>query len=102
MRTLGLAPDVAARLHRWCRGRDDAPVVERAPPKTLSVQMSLTPEPLPMHPAQAGHPAVGSDSAGALLSPVHGIAEEALDFGLDTGCCGVVELPCVARLTFRH
>lgn len=41
MRTaLGFPADVAAKLYRWARGRDAAPVAPRPPPKTLSVQVS--------------------------------------------------------------
>ena len=41
--TLGFDMDTAQKLHRWGRGRDDAPVTERAPPKTLSVQVPQVP-----------------------------------------------------------
>ena len=61
---LGFPPDLAARLHGWARGRDEAPVAPRPPPKTLSVQMSLTPEPLPMHPSTIGQQAVAGGSCG--------------------------------------
>jgi hypothetical protein len=61
---LGFPPDLAARLHGWARGQDDAPVTPRPPPKTLSVQMSLTPEPLPMHPSTVGQQAVAGSSRG--------------------------------------
>ena len=49
---LGLKPAAAAQLAQWCRGLDSTPVQERGPPKTLSVQMSLTPQLLKMHPSQ--------------------------------------------------
>jgi hypothetical protein len=49
---LGLKPAAAAQLAQWCRGLDATPVQERGPPKTLSVQMSLTPQLLKMHPSQ--------------------------------------------------
>jgi len=126
--SLGFPADLAAKLHQWARGRDDAPVAERPPPKTLSVQvtfwfmlillsapcirkaqvqaanlllcavgvvqwqwqnlhnfaltlsrgagrqateqplinlqMSLTPDALPMHPSQIGQPTVAGDRPG--------------------------------------
>ena len=61
---LGFPQDLAARLHGWARGRDEAAVAPRPPPKTLSVQMSLTPEPLPMHPSTVGQQAVAGSSRG--------------------------------------
>ncbi len=39
--SLGFPADLAAKLHQWARGRDDAPVAERPPPKTLSVQVTF-------------------------------------------------------------
>lgn len=72
MRTaLGFAPDLAAKLYRWARGQDDAPVAPRPPPKTLSVQMSLTPEPLARHPSTVGQPAVASESSSERIHTMH-------------------------------
>lgn len=136
--SLGFPADLAAKLHQWASGRDDAPVAERPPPKTLSVQvtfwfmlillsvpcmgkaqvqaanlllcavgvvqrhnfaltlsrgagrqatteqpsihlqMSLTPDALPMHPSQIGQPTVAGDRHGepavqaAVMSPTLG------------------------------
>ena len=46
LQALGFTAERAQQLCAWARGECDAAVEERAPPKTLSVQMSLTPVPL--------------------------------------------------------
>ncbi|EFN58875.1 hypothetical protein CHLNCDRAFT_140768 [Chlorella variabilis] len=64
---LGLKPAAAAQLAQWCRGVDTTP--ERGPPKTLSVQMSLTPQLLPMHPSQ-GRTVSASGGPPGVLEPL--------------------------------
>ena len=62
---LGFAPDQAKQLSEWSHGQDASPVVERPPPKTLSIQMTLTPIPLAMHPSLGRDIAVAGGKAGA-------------------------------------
>ncbi|PSC72656.1 protease 2 isoform A [Micractinium conductrix] len=69
---LACKPAAAAQLAQWCRGLDDTPVQDRGPPKSLSVQMSLTPQPLPMHPSQGLTVAVAGGRAGVLEPLVTG------------------------------
>ncbi|KAL4457562.1 hypothetical protein ABPG75_012427 [Micractinium tetrahymenae] len=69
---LGLKPAAAAQLHGWCRGLDDTPVQDRGPPKTLSVQMSLTPQLLSMHPSQGLTVSASGGRAGVLEPLVTG------------------------------
>lgn len=61
---LGFAPEQAQQLSEWSHGRDKAPVAERPPPKTLSIQMTLTPIPLVMHPSMGRDIAVAGGKAG--------------------------------------
>lgn len=62
---LGFASEPAQQLSDWSHGRDHAPVAERPPPKTLSIQMTLTPIPLVMHPSMGRDIAVAGGKAGA-------------------------------------
>lgn len=57
---------MAAALWAWCRGRSDEDVAEKGPPKTLSVQISLTPVPLAMHPSQGAEVSAAGGKAGGL------------------------------------
>ncbi|KAK9863912.1 hypothetical protein WJX84_000340 [Apatococcus fuscideae] len=61
---LGFQPDIAAQLWAWCRGQCEEEVAERGPPKTLSVQISLTPVPLAMHPSQGAQVSAAGGKAG--------------------------------------
>ncbi|KAK9831624.1 hypothetical protein WJX74_003145 [Apatococcus lobatus] len=61
---LGFQPDVAASLWAWCRGQCEEEVAEKGPPKTLSVQISLTPVPLAMHPAAGAQVSAAGGKAG--------------------------------------
>ena len=61
---LGYAADQAKQLSDWSRGLDASPVAERPPPKTLSIQMTLTPIPLVMHPSMGRDIAVAGGKAG--------------------------------------
>ncbi len=61
---LGFAPDQAKQLSEWSHGLDSSPVAERPPPKTLSIQMTLTPIPLAMHPSMGRDIAVAGGKAG--------------------------------------
>jgi len=61
---LGFAADQAKQLSEWSRGFDASPVAERPPPKTLSIQMTLTPIPLVMHPSMGRDIAVAGGKAG--------------------------------------
>ena len=65
---LGFAPEQAQQLSEWSHGRDKAPVAERPPPKTLSIQMTLTPIPLVMHPSMGRDIAVAGGKAGMTKS----------------------------------
>lgn len=60
---LGVKPAVAQQLHGWARGLDPSPVQEREPPRTLSVQMTLTLVPRPM-PAALGRVSASGGQAG--------------------------------------
>ena len=62
---LGIARERAAKLAQWAWGQCSAPVAERPPPKSLSVQMSLTPVPLAMHPSFEGKSVCGHAPSGA-------------------------------------
>ncbi|DBA78854.1 TPA: hypothetical protein ACH3X1_008741 [Trebouxia sp. C0004] len=66
---LGFAADQAEQLSEWSHGFDASPVAERPPPKTLSIQMTLTPIPLVMHPSMGRDIAVAGGKAG-LLEPL--------------------------------
>lgn len=66
---LGFAADQAKQLSEWSHGFDASPVAERPPPKTLSIQMTLTPIPLVMHPSMGRDIAVAGGKAG-LLEPL--------------------------------
>lgn len=66
---LGFAADQAKQLSEWSHGLDASPVAERPPPKTLSIQMTLTPIPLVMHPSMGRDIAVAGGKAG-LLEPL--------------------------------
>ncbi|KAL3138106.1 hypothetical protein ABBQ38_005336 [Trebouxia sp. C0009 RCD-2024] len=66
---LGFAPDQAKQLADWSHGDDSSPVIKRPPPKTLSIQMTLTPIPLVMHPSMGRDIAVAGGKAG-LLEPL--------------------------------
>ena len=61
---LGFASDQARQLSEWSHGVDASPVAERPPPKTLSIQMTLTPIPLVMHPSMGRDIAVAGGKAG--------------------------------------
>lgn len=62
--TFGFPEDFSVKLLGWSRGLDGAEVAERPPPKTLSVQMSLTPQLLPIHPNQLEPPLAGTSKPG--------------------------------------
>ena len=64
---LGFASDQARQLSEWSHGVDASPVAERPPPKTLSIQMTLTPIPLVMHPSMGRDIAVAGGKAGEFL-----------------------------------
>lgn len=66
---LGFQPDVAASLWAWCRGQCEEEVAEKGPPKTLSVQISLTPVPLAMHPSAGAQVSAAGGKAGAPTCP---------------------------------
>ena len=68
---LGLQPDVAASLWGWCRGQCQDEVAEKGPPKTLSVQISLTPVPLAMHPSAGAQVSAAGGKAGGLSYSNH-------------------------------
>ena len=59
---LGFTKERANQLAQWAWGNCSAPVEERPPPKSLSVQMSLTPVPLAMHPSFQGRSVCDDDS----------------------------------------
>ena len=65
---LGFAADQAKQLSEWSHGFDASPVAERPPPKTLSIQMTLTPIPLVMHPSMGRDIAVAGGKAGLCQS----------------------------------
>jgi hypothetical protein len=69
----GLSGAMAAQLWEYGGGRDSQLPTVRPPPKTLSVQTSLTPVPIAMHPSCAGRAVATGDSNG-MLQPlmVHG------------------------------
>lgn len=59
------------RSDRWSCGHDDAVVAPRAPPKSLSVQMSITPQTRPRHPAAvAAGVAVAEEDTGVRPHPL--------------------------------
>jgi DNA polymerase-4 len=68
-RALGLPPEKAAKIWGFCRGLDDTPVVDRGPPQSLSVQMSLSPVELPMHPSASRGVPVGGGPPGEAAAP---------------------------------
>ncbi|KAL4440655.1 hypothetical protein ABPG77_000364 [Micractinium sp. CCAP 211/92] len=72
---LGLKPAAAAQLHAWCRGLDNTPVQDRGPPKTLSVQMSLTPQLVSMHPSHGLMVSAAGGRAGVFEPLVTGRAD---------------------------
>lgn len=72
---LGFAADQAQQLSEWSHGRDSAPVAERPPPKTLSIQMTLTPIPLVMHPSMGRDIAVAGGKAGTHRAEMHANSE---------------------------
>ncbi|KAK9798496.1 hypothetical protein WJX73_001735 [Symbiochloris irregularis] len=72
---LGFTRDRAAQLAQWARGECSAAVAVRPPPKSLSVQMSLTPVPLPMHPSFQGRSVCDDPSSTGMLQPVEVHAE---------------------------
>ena len=74
---LGFPPEQAKQLSEWSRGRDASAVVERAPPKTLSIQMTLTPIPLAMHPSMGRDIAVAGGRAGAVQQTLHDLSGSA-------------------------
>ena len=59
---MGFTRERAQQLAQWAWGQCSAPVAQRAPAKTLSVQMSLTPTPLAMHPSFQGKSVCDDDS----------------------------------------
>ena len=61
---LGFTADQAKQLAEWSHGLDSGQVAERPPPKTLSIQMTLTPIPLVMHPSMGRDIAVAGGKAG--------------------------------------
>ncbi len=63
---LGLTSDMSTSVWAWCRGQCDEAVAEKGPPKTLSVQISLTPVPLTMHPSQGGQVSAAGGKPGEL------------------------------------
>lgn len=67
---LGFTRERARQLAEWGWGRCSLPVTPRQPPKSLSVQMSLTPIPLPMHPSFSGRSVCDDDSATGMLEPL--------------------------------
>ena len=64
---LGFASEQARQLSEWSHGIDASSVAERPPPKTLSIQMTLTPIPLVMHPSMGRDIAVAGGKAGEAL-----------------------------------
>ncbi|KAK9829085.1 hypothetical protein WJX72_003815 [[Myrmecia] bisecta] len=61
---LGFKPAVAAQLHDWARGICHEPVIEKGPAKTISVQMTLTPVQLAMHPSLSHTTSAAGGQAG--------------------------------------
>ena len=65
---LALSAAQAATLSEYAFGRDARVVTKRPPPRTISLQMTLTPVPLKMHPSHASRGAAcGGSEAGWLL-----------------------------------
>ena len=68
-----LSVDAAQTLHKYAHGRDARVPEHKAPPKVLSLQMPLTPVPLPMPAAWSadGTASEINGSKGGMLQPLH-------------------------------
>ena len=83
---LGFTRERARQLAQWGWGQCSAPVTKREPPKTLSVQMSLTPVPLAMHPSFEGRSVCDDDSStGLCLCQLPGWTSSMLCQGVNAG-----------------